>query len=505
MKITRPGFLWALILTFFLAGCGGSASAPPVDLPAPVAGFIDVSSPDAEGNVTVTGSEGSVPGGAIVMIVNESASASLITPFMGFFVSEAHASDDLPAICSEPGHSCTVADSEGRFVLVIAAAEGDTLTIGIIDSDGNWISELLTESVPEPEPEPEANCSEEGVAGEAVDLVVAPDGTPILLKRGSSTTTNQLVIGTGSSATEVAIEGCYARSLAMHVSGIGTVTLAVASTEDKAIWRGTYSSGEIKNTKSFTLEKNPMHAAFAGSANEVVVSLGASTGITLAKISLLSGGTVLSGKEFAGVARSLRVATRAMDGWMGLMLADGGPGTDFIIGLFDAESMASIKTIKKGDAAVKGIDALFDVGFWLYDGSIVRLASVGDYGSSSHAILNNLLDASVNPINISNKPSDLGNVEPAQFSSGSNSVSKMKRLAVNSSEGRLVTTGPDGAVYVFNLMDAYFGMTGDMVINETIASGHDFSALSLFETPLAAFVADATDGSAVDITSDIAP
>ncbi|HPM42169.1 MAG TPA: hypothetical protein PLY45_07015, partial [bacterium] len=229
------------------------------------------------------------------------------------------------------------------------------------------------------------------------------------------------------------------------------------------------------------------------------------TGITLAKISLLSGATVLSGKEIPDVTRSLRVATRAMDGWMGLMLADKGPGTDFIIGLFDAESMVSIKTIKKGDAAVKGVDALFDVGLWLYDGSIIRLVSVGDYGGSSHAMLNILLDASVNPINTSNEPSDLGNVEPAQLSSGSNSLSAMKRLAVNSSEGRLITTGPDGAVYVFNLMDAYFGMTGDMVVDKMIASGHDFSALSLFETPFAAFVADATDGSAVDITSDIAP
>ncbi|HPM42044.1 MAG TPA: hypothetical protein PLY45_06380, partial [bacterium] len=169
MKTYRPGFLWALILTFFLAGCGSQASAPPVDLPAPVAGFIEVSSPDADGNVTVTGSEGAVPGGAIVMIVNESASASLIAPMIGAFVSEAYAADDLPAICSEPGHSCTVADSDGKFVVVIAAAEGDTLTIGIIDSEGNWISELLTESVPEPEPEPEANCSGESVAGDAVD------------------------------------------------------------------------------------------------------------------------------------------------------------------------------------------------------------------------------------------------------------------------------------------------------------------------------------------------
>lgn len=80
----RDGWLrvsfWLLGLAFLAAlqgggisGCGSAAgSSPPVGIPAPVAGLISTTSPDAAGVVRMTGAPGAVQGGATVNVALES-------------------------------------------------------------------------------------------------------------------------------------------------------------------------------------------------------------------------------------------------------------------------------------------------------------------------------------------------------------------------------------------------------------------------------------------------
>ena len=120
MKSRTPTLKSAVLalLLFAVAGCG-SASAPPVDLPAPITGRIDVSSPDADGNVTITGSAGAVEGASLFMAVNESVSASL--QLLDALVPSAYAGS-FPAVCYEAGHACAVAESDGSFVIILQAS-----------------------------------------------------------------------------------------------------------------------------------------------------------------------------------------------------------------------------------------------------------------------------------------------------------------------------------------------------------------------------------------------
>ncbi|HPQ80421.1 MAG TPA: hypothetical protein PLZ86_01720 [bacterium] len=508
MKINLRRSILLFAAAFVFAGCG-SASAPPVDLPAPITGYIDVSEPDGEGNVTITGGEGSVEGDSIVLVVNESQSASLLTPILDAFVTKAWAEDYFPEICSREGHACTMSNSNGEFVLVIQADYGDLLTIGLINYLGDWISEISQMSVPS-EPEPEANCSGLGLLGETVDLVQMPsDGTPILLKQGSDTTTNTLVIGKKAPFTEIGIEGCYAHSLALYKSSGGTVMIVATSSEDYTLWKGIYdpSTGALSSQRSFVLEGQPMHVAFADSQSQPIVALLKGTSLTLARVSLYGGGIVQESSAIAGnPTRSLRVATQEMSGgWLGMLLADKGTETGYLVVLFDAKTMGSIKgPFTKTN--MKLPDALFDANFWIYDGTIVRLVFAGDESSGSHAMMSTIMKAGgTDPLTVSDNPSDAEGLSPTLGSAESKAANEIQRIAVSADDNRLITTGPSGGVYVFELMDGYFGITGDMVIDEPIAAGHDFIAVSLISSPQYAFVADATAGAIADIAPVIWP
>jgi hypothetical protein len=72
---------WALFLLASGAGLGcGSAtgmSSPPVNIPAPVAGLISVTSPDGGGQVRLTGADGSVEAGATVNVTVEAGPSGL--------------------------------------------------------------------------------------------------------------------------------------------------------------------------------------------------------------------------------------------------------------------------------------------------------------------------------------------------------------------------------------------------------------------------------------------
>ena len=124
MKARKRIFiLMNAVLIFFWLGCSGtvsSISAPPVDMPAPITGRVDVSSPDASGMVTVKGTAGAVPAGSLVMAVNEGVSSAKMLRIMNFFVSDAYAQDaSFPAICNETGHACALADVDGSFVILL--------------------------------------------------------------------------------------------------------------------------------------------------------------------------------------------------------------------------------------------------------------------------------------------------------------------------------------------------------------------------------------------------
>lgn len=148
-----------------LTGCGGAGmSAPPVSLPTPVTGRIAVSSPDADGNISVVGEDGAVTGGSTVMVINEGQPTSLIyEKFLDIFIGRAYAQSVFPAICSEPGHACALADENGAFELMIEGSEGDTIIIVLIDPvTGEEISDRLSRSVP---------SNNEPISPEGSDLV----------------------------------------------------------------------------------------------------------------------------------------------------------------------------------------------------------------------------------------------------------------------------------------------------------------------------------------------
>ena len=134
-----------IFMTFILmataAGCGGTtavgaATAPPVDLPAPVVGRIDVGTPDATGKSTITGTPGAVEADTIVMAINENLEvASALWKVTDALFPAAYA-QSLPSVCSETGHACTTSASDGSFELQIDASIGDSIIIVLLDEEG---------------------------------------------------------------------------------------------------------------------------------------------------------------------------------------------------------------------------------------------------------------------------------------------------------------------------------------------------------------------------------
>lgn len=349
MKTKKTALLGTLITMMILAvGCG-SASAPPVDLPAPITGRIDVSSPDENGDVTVTGTEGAVTGGTIVMVVNESESGSASMMIYNLLVPSAHA-QTFPVICDEAGHACIYSEQDGSFQVVIPASVGDVLIIGIINENGEWRSDTISVVVPESgTPDPEANCLGEGVTGAVVGIKMSPtDGIPVMLKQGSDTTTNQLVIG-ATIPTNVAITGCHAHSIAFFPSATGD-SIAVTSKDDKVLWAGRFVSGEVRDARSFDLDYEPMHIAFANLSTQPIVAIRKSENtVRLARMST-SEGVILSEMlltfdiaEITGPTRSTALDVLPMgevEGqYIGLLLTDNGNAANSYFTIFQANGI----------------------------------------------------------------------------------------------------------------------------------------------------------------------
>lgn len=120
----------------FLTSCGssGSASAPLIDLPAPIAGRISeeitVSAPDADGNVTISGGKGVVPAGSIVVILlDDTASAAGTTVFIDECMEKGVAYGDDTA--------CVVAGSQGGFDISLPAEVGDSLLVVVYNPEAS--------------------------------------------------------------------------------------------------------------------------------------------------------------------------------------------------------------------------------------------------------------------------------------------------------------------------------------------------------------------------------
>ncbi len=344
------GLFIIMIAALFWTGCG-SVSAPPVELPAPITGRVDVSAPDENGDVTVTGTEGAVTGDNVVMVVNEDVAGVVAMRILSALIPSAYAQNgDLPAICSEAGHACTWAAADGSFELKIPASSGDSLAIGLIDqTTGEFISGILHVIVPESgTPQPGANCAGESVSGEVVDIKIAPtDKIPIMLKQGSATTTNQLVIGS-SSPTTTSIAGCYAHSLDILYTVLGDM-IAVTSKEDKILWAGRIVNGEVRDSRQFTLSDEPMHIAYVNLPTLPIIALKTSDTVKLATVSTTEGNVleemqlVHNSQPITGLTRSLRIDVMPMTitfgHYLGLLLTDDGNNANAYMTLFQANGI----------------------------------------------------------------------------------------------------------------------------------------------------------------------
>jgi len=401
MKTTKMKYIAAIAAIVLLAGCGSSVSAPPVDLPAPITGRIDVSAPDEDGNVVVTGSEGAVEGGSLVMVVNESESAALELRLWDLIVPSAYAAE-YPDICSEEGHSCTYADEDGSFIILIKAGTDDALTIGVIDPEtGEWLSETITVSVPQsgdPNPDTES-CEGLGLTGKVVDVAIAPiAGVPVLLKEGSDTTFNELIIGEEGETT-VEVSGCYAHSLAIKKTSTGDL-IVVTSKDDKRIWAGRLAGGAVGDTRSYSTTYEPMHLVMLANSTAPIVAMRASNSVVLQQITLADGSALetmeiyypSASTKLTGVTRSVALdvirMNNTLDEFLGLLITDKGDNVSSFVTIFRADNLTHKLTKARTDidATADDVMSIVDGAFYINNGEQVRIA-VLDSASTNNSLI----------------------------------------------------------------------------------------------------------------------
>lgn len=419
MRRLTNKILIAMGLLLITAGCGGSTEsnvAPPVELDAPISGRIDISTPDEAGNVTITGSAGAVPGGSLVMGVNETVAGTVsFLRFLDAIIPSAYAQTSSPDVCSEAGHACALADDDGAFTMQLAASVGDSIAIGVIDpSSGEWLSDILRREVSATETT--TACSGEGVSGAVVDIAVVPtdaNKSSLLLKQGSEETPNQIVIGApGGTATVWDIEGCHAHSIAVAADSTGATTVAVTSAADGIVWAGTLTSAlNIVDAAGFELASGePAQIAFGGSIDQAFIALQSGSTVEVVDFSL-TGGTVLrtmpltyNNQPLTGLTGSLALDTQAMDdGSHAAVLLTQGGGHSYLT-LFSADGMSELGTFRPGDAGITSLTALADVTLSIFDDQRLQIltAVVIDQGTTGDRI------ASIRFENGNNIPLTLG-------------------------------------------------------------------------------------------------
>ncbi len=412
-----------MMLALLAAGCGG-VSAPPVDLPAPITGRVDVSEPNADGNVTITGAEGAVEGGSLVLAVNETvAGEQSVLHLLDGLIPSAHADSDWPATCFETGHACAEADATGAFTMELAAEVGDSIAIGTIDADsGEWTSDVLREEVPMQteqtsgddgtddavvddddggvvEEEAAHPCADQGVSGAAIDIATLPDDDNqayALLLQGSETTTNQVVFGSATglaAALTVDVPGCHAHSIAMHKDAeTNLVTIAVTSSVDKTIWRASFpdNSDGAENELTYTYNNMPAHIAFAESVNEAVVAFETSGSVEYGIVSFADGsfdlmastpGEVQGGGEGTVTkmfSRRLELLTIDND-ILGIALTSPGSASESVMTIFSVGYNKRLGTfpVSAFGLVQPYISEISDVGLWVeYDAGAFKVNGV---------------------------------------------------------------------------------------------------------------------------------
>lgn len=358
MKRSSIAFM-ILFLMATAAGCGGTtavgaATAPPVDLPAPVVGRIDVGTPDAAGKSTITGTAEAVEPGTIVMAINENLEVvSALWKVTDALFPAAYA-QSLPSVCSETGHACTVSASDGSFELQIDASIGDSIIIVLLDESGTEISPRISVIIPstnleDTELEVEAGeCAGIGVVGTIKGLVNV-DGVTVVIKDGDEENTNSLLVG----PTTIPLPGCDCKKLmALPPNGVdGTIVVELG---DGSIWSARWDGLiDLYGASLVTPAYEILAMAPMGDPDHIVVALQtASADFAVGRLSLADG-TIDNALHMQAVINhqhdeitALRTigpfANGAYLGMLAVRSDDGGGLKDFYAMFFDTVSFDDI-------------------------------------------------------------------------------------------------------------------------------------------------------------------
>ena len=377
--------LTALLAVIVVTSCG-SSSAPPVDLPAPITGRVTISNPDADGNVSITSIAGAVDADAMVMTVNEEVAGTVSAKILNMLVKSAYAQTSFPSICDDDGYSCAVADADGVFEMTLAASFGDSIVIGVIDETaGEFISEVIRRVVGEVVET--VVCADYDVSGAVVDVAVDPvSGGPIILKQGSDTATNQLVMGDSSPVT-IPISGCFAHSIIVKEGTNGKPFIIVSSKDDQIIWSGTRSDNTIIEASTQETSDQPMHIAFPLYTNDAFVkaSLTSDGYIRIDNISLTTleqtasnDVSVKSGSSTSPLTDlSASVDLKIIDlddGDIGVILVNSSYEEGLYLMLFDVESLSILETVTPEDFTSLQIGQASAVALYTDSGENVAIA-----------------------------------------------------------------------------------------------------------------------------------
>lgn len=281
-----------VLIVLFAAGCG-AASAPPLDLPAPVTGQIDVSPPDASGKSTITGSEGAVTANNIVLAGNaDLTETALLWKLTDALVKNAHAqTSSLPEICTTVGYSCTVAGIDGSFTMTIDAVVGNSIYVVLVDVHGTEISPRSDFTVPAWQLSiSAAGCSGTSSHGYLVDVKhIGGDTLALFEGDGETGKQNILQMGSGSGSHRIDLPGCYAKQLAILPLAEETVLVAMISSSDKIVWSGILSPNGLIGINTHIVSDYPLAATFVDDSSTLLIAKGSGSTYTLEQLVLDDG------------------------------------------------------------------------------------------------------------------------------------------------------------------------------------------------------------------------
>lgn len=516
-------FFTALIImaTSVLFGFAcGSASAPPVDLPAPITGRITVSDPDAGGYVTITGESGAVTGSSTVMAVNENVAGS-VANIIDFMIESVWAGDtSFPTTCSESGHACALADADGAFSMMLAASNGDSIVFFLIDpTTGSRISEISSAKVVG------AECSGLGLTSAAKDIALAPNtGTPLLLISGDNSKSNNIKVGTAETQQTA---GCYASSVSVeNDSTSGVPYVAMTSKDDKIIWFGSLSGNTLTGWH-FSYSYEPVDIILTGDMDYAIVAMKMDDTVKFVKVASLEETDPVSasqtypkdssGNAITGITQNLKFDKVQMSSgdYLILALTSNADRSRTYVTLFTAGEMTHLKTwdvANDADLALEGFSAFYDVALWVEGvDHNVKVANVGlnTSGQPELAVLllyfiddgsNLTLSSTIDParsIGLSGLPNTITSFTPKNIVVSSSIY--LNEAQVRDSTPTALVSDSNGYLrgYAPNWLSPTDPYVGEQV---SIAPSHDIIAVSVDDLSRSIYSADATDTAAVSVS-----